>query len=176
MDEIRNMVSQAKGYAHQAIDFAKNIPNKIAELGPVKEFMAHPLRYGCIAAGVIVLLLLIIIMIRISGRRPRLSYSGGVVGAGGNVYVDKRAQRRAERREDRYYRELIRQKRREDYYKPRKRRVLYVKTMAPKVKKKVEVRHVYTTNDQATMMATGIVGMGIGAMTYSALMNNKKKY
>ena len=167
IDGAKGVVDGAKEIANNGINFVKGISNKDLML------------YGGIAVGVILLLIIFGAAIKINKRRgSRPYYTNGAVGvgAGAGIYVDKRAQRRAERREDRYYRELIRLKRREDYYKPRKRQVLYVKTMAPKANKQVKTQTVYATADQATMMATGIVGMGIGAMAYSALLNEKKKF
>ena len=182
MGEITKAFEGAKG----AIDTVKGAIDKCKELvdkaiGFVKGISKEDLLlYGGIAAGVILLLIIIRVAIKSNKRRPggRPYYTNGAVGmgAGAGIYVDKRAQRRAERREDRYYRELIRMKRREDYYKPRKRQVLYVKTMAPKTAKPIQAQTVYATADQATMIATGIVGMGIGAMTYSALMKEKNKF
>ena len=166
IDAAKGAIDKCKEFANRGINFVKGISNKNIML------------YGGIAVGVILLLIIIGAIIKANKRQPKSYYTNGAVGvgAGAGIYVDKRAQRRAERREDRYYRELIRQKRREDYYKPRKRQVLYVKTMAPKANKQVKTQTVYATADQATMMATGIVGMGIGAMAYSALLNEKKKF
>ncbi len=157
-------IGEVKGYVDKAIEYVKNFP---------KEDL---LLYGGIALGVIVLLIIIRAAVK-AGRRPKMPYVMGGANMANmmSMRADRRAQRRAERREDRYYRELIRLKRREDYYKPRKHRVRYVKTMAPKVKKAPKVQRVYAAADQSTMMATGIVGMGLGAMAYSALTGDKKK-
>ena len=168
IDGAKGVVDGAKEIANNGINFVKGISNRDLMI------------YGGIAAGVILLLIIVGAAIKINKRRSVPRYRNGVAGmgagAGAGVYIDKRAQRRAERREDRYYRDLIRMKLREDYYKPRKRQVLYVKTMAPKNAKPIQAQTVYATADQATMIATGIVGMGIGAMTYSALLNEKKKF
>ena len=172
MGEIKNIISQAKSFAGRAIDFVKGIPGKIAELPLVKEIMAHPVRYACIAGGVILLIILLKTFIKASvNRNPHY------VNIRANGRAERRAMRRAERREDRYYRALIRERRREKYYLPRKRRVIYVKTKAPKtVQKPVQtVQQVYGPVDQAAMLATGIFGVGVGMMAQTAIENEKKK-
>ena len=166
------------GEVTKVVDGAKGAMDKVKELaGKAKGFFEGLdkdkwLLYGGIALGVIVLLIIIRAMMR-SGRRRRNAFFD-IVRANGRA--ERRALRRAEKREDRYYRELIRQKRREDYYKPRKRRVFYVKTKTPKAKRHAKVQRVYAAADQSTMMATGIVGMGIGAMAYRALLQDRRRF
>ena len=55
-----------------------------------------------------------------------------------------------------------RKNRSDDYYLPRKRRVIYVKTGAPKMKKTETVQKVYTPMDQTTLVATGLLGLSLG--------------
>lgn len=165
------------GEVTKAIDGAKGAIDKVKELaGKAKGFFEGLdkdkwLLYGGIALGVIVLLFIIGAVMK-SGRRRRNAFYGTVRA---NGRAERRALRRAEKREDRYYRALIRQKRRENYYKPRKRRVFYVKTKAPKARRQAKVQRVYAAADQSTMMATGIVGMGIGAMAYRTLVEEKRR-
>jgi thymidylate kinase len=60
--------------------------------------------------------------------------------------------KRRRRRKNRY----------DDYYLPRKHRVRYVKTSAPKTKKKESVQKVYTPMDQTTLLAAGVLGLSLG--------------
>ena len=60
------------------------------------------------------------------------------------------------------------------YYMPRKRRVFYVKTKAPK-KRRVKTKVVYTRADRSTMLATGLFGLGLGVMAHRAILEDLKK-
>lgn len=62
----------------------------------------------------------------------------------------------------------------EAYYMPRKRRVFYVKTKAPK-KRRIKTKVVYARADRSTMLATGLFGLGLGVMAHRAILEDSKK-
>jgi len=133
------------------------ILNKITEFGKkgvdyVKALPKDKLwLYIGIAAGVILLLIIV----------------GAVAKGGSNPYA---ASNRAYRR---YCRRMYRLKRSENYYRPRKRRVRYIKTKAPK---KSKVQQVYVPADRSAMLATGIFGVSLGIMAHRAIMEEKRDF
>ena len=187
MGEIASKVGEVKGFIDQAIAFIRDISSKIASLPALfAQYKDQIFLYGGIALGVIVFFWILKRVIRYRRRHPKIRPVGG---AGTNaVHVEtrktngramRRALKNADKRQEKYYQELLQMKRDEDYYKPRERHVLYVKTFKPKdseaSKNQVSVKRVYKPADQATIMATGLFGVGIGLIAHRAFQNDKNK-
>ena len=190
MGEIATKIGEIKGFVDQAIAFVRDISSKIANLPALYEqYKDQVLLYGGIALGVIVFLWILKRVIRYRRRHPKIR----PVSTGANGYSDVRMESRkpdsramrqalknADKRQEKYYQELLQIKRGEDYYKPRERRVFYVKTFKPKdpvvpKEQPVQVQKVYGKADQATIMATGLFGLGLGLIARNVLGNDKKK-
>ena len=94
--------------------------------------------------------------------------------------ASKKSRRRSRRQNVVYVERPVRMSRRErNYYKPRKRRVRYIKTKASKVFKRrakqlAKQKTVYCKLDQSTLLATGLFGVGLWMMAHKAALDEKK--
>lgn len=124
----------------------------------VSGFLSTCTPIDLVILGVIVLIPVLAIILAIASRRARKRGYG-------NLYVGKTRYKHT-RKKNRGY---------DDYYLPRKHRVRYIKTKAPKARRRVKVEHVYGKADQATILATGIFGVGLGMMAHRALLEEKRR-
>lgn len=126
----------------------------------VSGFLASCSKAELVILGAIVLIPVLAIILAIANRKTRRRRQN-------SYYVDRRASRPRRRRKNRHE---------DDYYLPRKHRVRYVKTMAPKVRKqRAKTKTLYCKLDQSTLLATGIFGVGLGMMIQKAALEEKKK-
>ena len=124
----------------------------------VSSFLSTCSPLDLVILGVIVLIPVLAIILAIASRRARKRGYG-------NLYVGKTRYKRRRQKKSGY----------DDYYLPRKHRVRYVKTKAPKARRRVKVEHVYGKPDQATILATGIFGVGVGVMLHRAVLEEKRR-
>ena len=162
LNQANALLDKVKDVARPVVDFFRNTPKDRLWL------------YGGIAIGVIVLLWIIGAVAKSRRRRPYIPNSQAAIRA--ELREERRAIRRAQRFEYKCYRRLLRQRSKDKYYLPRKRRVRYVKTKKPRLQRPVKVQRVYGKADQSTMLATGIVGVGLGLMAHRAILEETRKF
>lgn len=126
-------------------------------LQKVSSFLSACSPLDLVIMGVIVLIPVLAIILAIASRRARKRGYG-------SLHVGKRYRQRRKKKSG--Y---------DDYYLPRKHRVRYVKTKAPKARKRVKTEYVYCKPDQARMLATGIFGVGLGMMLHRSVLDEKRR-
>ena len=136
-----------------AVDAVKKMVMPI--VAKVSSFLASCSYTDLVILGVIALIPVLAIILAIASSKSRRRKN--------SYYVDGGASRRLSRYE-------------RNYYRPRKRRVIYIKTKAPKVlKQRAKQKKVYCKMDQSTLMATGLFGMGLGMMIHKAAAEEKNR-
>ena len=146
------VVGNIKETMAPAIEAVKQFAMPVIE--KLKAFLATCTYVEFAIMGVIVLIPILAIILAVAGRKARRRRRRQNV-----VYVDA----------------PVKSRRVDDYYRPRKRRVRYVKTYAAKAMKKrpAQQTKMYCKMDQATLMATGLFGIGLGMMVQKSAANGK---
>ena len=129
-----------------------------------KDFLASCSYVDFVIMGVIVLIPILAVILAIASRKNK----GGRRRQQNTVYIDRPVYVRKSRYE-------------RNYFKPRKRRVRYIKTNAPKVmkqraKQRAKQKRLYCKMDQTTLLATGLFGASLGMMAHKAALEEKKKF
>ena len=124
-------------------------------LQKAKDFLASCSPTDLVILSVIVLIPILAIILAVVGKKNRRRRKNV-------VYVDR----------------PVCCRRRDMYYRPRKRRVRYIKTYASKaVKELANQKKLYCKLDQSTLMATGLFGLGLGMMIHkSSVQDNRRDY
>ena len=135
------------------VDKVKQIALPIYE--KVKAFLASCSYTDYVIMGVIVLIPVLAIILAAAGKKSRRRRGQNV------VYVDRPVR--------------CRSRREMNYYRPRKRRVRYIKTYASKaLKARPPQKKLYCKLDQSTLIATGLFGLGLGMMAQKSAMQDKR--
>lgn len=122
-------------------------------LQKAKDFLASCSYSDYVIMGVIVLIPVLAIILAIAGKKSRRRRNV--------VYVDRPVRCRCRREAN--------------YYRPRKRRVRYIKTYASKaLKERANQKKLYCKLDQSTLMATGLFGLGLGMMMRKSAAQDKR--
>ena len=107
--------------------------------------------------GVIVLIPVLAIILAVAGRKARRRRRSQKI-----AYAEVAAP--------------VKSRREDDYYRPRKRRVRYIKTYASKaLKERASQKRMYCKMDQATLMATGLLGIGLGMMVQRSATDSRSR-
>ena len=129
----------------------------------ISSFLSSCSPLDLVILGVIVLIPVLAVILAIASRASRKrGYD--------NLYVDRPKSRQRKRKKRK------KSNGGDDYYLPREHRVRYIKTMAPKARKRVKVERVYGKADQATILATGIFGVGLGVMLHRAAQEERYRF